>query len=56
MRDHKRITVTVSADDLQAAQEFTGKGISETVRIAIRHHLRQLETREAQKRITPHGK
>jgi Arc/MetJ-type ribon-helix-helix transcriptional regulator len=32
----RKITVTVPARDLQFAQELTGKGITETVRIALR--------------------
>jgi hypothetical protein len=36
MGEFRKITVTVSARDLQLAQEFTGKGITETVRIALK--------------------
>jgi hypothetical protein len=32
----RKITVSVRRDHLEAAQEMTGEGISETVRIALR--------------------
>lgn len=36
MGEMRKITVDVPADDLAAAQEFTGAGVSETVRAALR--------------------
>ena len=36
MSKMRKITVQVRADDLMAAQEFTGEGITETVRIGLR--------------------
>jgi hypothetical protein len=50
MAEMRKITVDVPADDLAAAQEFTGAGVSETVRAALRrlgsihaqHELRKL--------------
>ena len=35
MGEMRKITVDVLADDLAAAQEFTGAGVSETVRAAL---------------------
>ncbi|HEY0105801.1 MAG TPA: hypothetical protein VGB91_06920 [Rhizomicrobium sp.] len=32
----RKITVDVSADDLAAAQKYTGSGVTETVRDALR--------------------
>ncbi|HEY8698353.1 MAG TPA: hypothetical protein VIM02_12105 [Rhizomicrobium sp.] len=37
MRKMRKITVMVPRDDLAAAQELTGEGISETVRVALRY-------------------
>lgn len=50
MGEMRKITVDVSADDLAAAQEYTGAGVSETVRVALKrirsigaqHELRKL--------------
>ena len=36
MGEMRKITVDVPADDLAAAQEFTGAGVTETVRAALR--------------------
>jgi Arc/MetJ-type ribon-helix-helix transcriptional regulator len=46
MNEMRKITVEVSKDDLDAAQEYTGAGVSETVRAA----LARLRTDRAQKR------
>lgn len=46
MREMRKITVDVPADDLAAAQEFTGAGVSETVREA----LKKLRSIQAQQR------
>ena len=36
MTELKKITVEVPANDLELAQKFTGKGVTETVRTALR--------------------
>jgi hypothetical protein len=36
MGEMRKITVDVPADDLAAAQEFTGAGVTETVRAALK--------------------
>ena len=46
MGEMRKITVEVPEDDLAAAQDFTGGGVTETVREA----LRQLRSRRAQQR------
>jgi hypothetical protein len=46
MGEMRKITVEVRADDLAAAQDYTGEGITETVRAA----LRQFRSMRAQKR------
>jgi len=46
MGEMRKITVEVSKDDLDAAQEYTGTGVSETVRTA----LAKLRSDSAQKR------
>jgi hypothetical protein len=51
MDGHRRITVRVDARDLELAQEFTGKGVSETVRIALRLHAQELSQRRAAAKI-----
>ena len=43
----RKITVDVPADDLAAAQEFTGSGVTETVRVA----LKQLRSIQAQRKL-----
>jgi Arc/MetJ-type ribon-helix-helix transcriptional regulator len=35
MGEMRKITVEVPSDDLEAAQEYTGAGVSETVRAAL---------------------
>ena len=45
MGEHRRITVRVPADDLQLAQELTGKGVTETVRTAL-HKLAQARVQQ----------
>jgi hypothetical protein len=47
MGELRKITVQVSGRDLQAAQELTGEGISETVRAA----LKRLAAIRAQQRL-----
>jgi hypothetical protein len=42
MGDLRKITVDVPADDLAAAQEFTGTGVTETVRTALKN-LRSIQ-------------
>ena len=50
MGEMRKITVEVPADDLAAAQEITGAGVSETMRLALKrirsigaqHELRKL--------------
>lgn len=46
MSDLRKITVEVSDEDLKEAQAFTGKGVTETVREA----LRKLRSIRAQQR------
>lgn len=46
MGEMRKITVDVLADDLAAAQDYTGAGITETVRTA----LKQLRAIRAQRR------
>ncbi len=36
MTELKKITVEIPAHDLELAQKFTGKGVTETVRTALR--------------------
>ncbi|HWA91277.1 MAG TPA: hypothetical protein VG889_14670 [Rhizomicrobium sp.] len=36
MGEMRKITVEVPVDDLTAAQDFTGEGVTETVRAALR--------------------
>jgi hypothetical protein len=43
----RKITVTVSEDDLRSAQIYTGKGITASVRIA----LKTLASKQAQKNL-----
>lgn len=43
----RKITVHVPDDDLRKAQEFTGQGVTETVRIA----LKQLASLKAQREL-----
>jgi hypothetical protein len=50
MKSFRRITVTVPARDLEGAQALTGKGLSETVRIAIRYQNYVL-SRQKQKAV-----
>ena len=48
MDGHRRITVRVDSRDLEFAQKFTGKGVSETVRIALRLQAQeQIQRRRA---------
>ena len=47
MRELRKITVQVSERDLELAQEFTGQGVTETVRAA----LRRFASTQAQKRL-----
>lgn len=47
MGEMRKITVDVPADDLAAAQEFIGAGVSETVRAA----LRRLRSEQAQRKL-----
>ena len=47
MGDRRKITVDVPADDLAAAQEFTGSGVTATVRVA----LKQLRSLQAQRKL-----
>jgi len=46
MGEMRKITVEVPVDDLAAAQDYTGEGITETVRAA----LKQFRSMRAQKR------
>jgi len=46
MGEMRKITVEVSADDLAAAQEYTGAGVTETMREA----LKRLRAARAQQR------
>ena len=46
MTEMRKITVDVSADDLAAAQIYTGSGVTETVRMA----LKKLRALQAQRR------
>ena len=36
MNELRKITVQVSADDLEAAQAYTGEGVTETVRAGLK--------------------
>ena len=45
MGEMRKITVDVPADDLAAAQEFTGAGITETVRAALKR-LRSIRAQQ----------
>ena len=47
MSEVRKITVQVSERDLNLAQEFTGQGVTETVRAG----LRKLASIQAQKRL-----
>ena len=47
MGEMRKITVDVSADDLAAAQELTGAGVTETVRAA----LKKLRSIQAQQKL-----
>lgn len=47
MGDLRKITIQVDAADLKHAQEFTGEGVSETVRAA----LKQLVSARAQQKL-----
>ncbi len=47
MGDMRKITVEVDKADLLGAQDYTGQGISETVRAA----LKQLRSMQAQRRL-----
>jgi hypothetical protein len=47
MGEFRKITVQVPERDLELAQEFTGQGVTETVRAA----LRRLASNQAQKRL-----
>ena len=44
MNEMRKITVEVPKDDLDAAQDFTGEGVTETVRAG----LKQLRSQRAQ--------
>ena len=46
MSEMRKITVHVPEDDLAAAQDFTGEGVTETVRAA----LKQMRSTRAQRR------
>jgi len=46
MGEMRKITVEVPVDDLSAAQDFTGEGVTETVRAA----LKQFRSMRAQRR------
>ena len=45
MVEMRKITVDVPADDLAAAQEFTGAGVTETVRTALKR-LRSIRAQQ----------
>jgi hypothetical protein len=45
MGEMRKITVDVSADDLAAAQNYTGAGVTETVRAALKK-LRALQAQQ----------
>lgn len=47
MGEMRKITVEVDEGDLLGAQDFTGQGVSETVRAA----LKQLRSMQAQRRL-----
>ena len=47
MKKTRKITVQVAERDLELAQEFTGQGVTETVRAG----LRRLASMEAQKHL-----
>ena len=46
MNEMRKITVEVPKEDLDAAQDYTGEGVTETVRAG----LKQLRSQRAQKR------
>jgi hypothetical protein len=52
MDGHRRITVRVDSRDLEFAQKFTGKGVSETVRIALRLQAEELVQRHRAANVT----
>jgi hypothetical protein len=45
MGEMRKITVDVPADDLAAAQEYTGAGVTETVRTALKK-LRSIKAQQ----------
>lgn len=45
MNDMRKITVEVSAADLEGAQTYTGEGVTETVRAALRK-LRSIQAQQ----------
>jgi hypothetical protein len=52
MDGHRRITVGVDSRNLEFAQKFTGKGVSETVRIALRLNAQELVQRHGPAKTT----
>ena len=50
MSEMRKITVDVPADDLAAAQEFTGAGVTETVRAALKR-LRSLRAQSELRKL-----
>jgi len=50
MSEMRKITVDVPADDLAAAQEFTGAGVTETVRAALRR-LRSIRAKSELRKL-----
>jgi len=45
MSEMRKITVDVPAEDLAAAQEFTGAGVTETIRLALKR-LRSIRAQQ----------
>ena len=50
MGEMRKITVDVPADDLAAAQEFTGAGVTETVRAALKR-LRSIRAQQELRKL-----
>lgn len=52
MDGHRRITARVDSRDLEFAQKFTGKGVSETARIALQLQAQEQIQRRGAAKIT----
>lgn len=47
MGEMRKITVEVPEDDLAGAQAYTGEGVTETVRAALKHIVSEYAQKEA---------